>query len=96
MKEVKIFLGQIETEITKEGWRLAVRYPFSITKKPENQTILCYKLYRTYKEAKKEVDENIDEFIRQSNLTDYDWSVEKIDKNLLRWKNVYGKTDDEV
>lgn len=22
----KIFLGQIETEITKEGWRLVVRY----------------------------------------------------------------------
>lgn len=92
----KIFLGQIETEITKEGWHLAVRYPFSITKKPENQTILCHKLYRTYKEAKKEVDENIEEFIRQSNLTDYEWSVEQIDKNLLRWKNIYGKTDDEV
>lgn len=60
---------------------------FFLTKKPKYQTILCHELYRTYKEAKKEVDENIEEFIRQSNLTDYEWSVEQIDKNLLRWKN---------
>ena len=53
-------------------------------------------MYFTYEEAKKEVEDNIVEFNRQANLSDYDWSVEQIDKTLGFWKHLSGSTDNEV
>ena len=49
-----------------------------------------------YKEAKKEVDENIAEFHRQAALSEYDWSVEQIDKTLKRYQIINDVTYEEV
>lgn len=91
VKKNTIFDGEIDAEITKDGYRIVKKYPpyrnniTSISIRPN-------KLYTTYEEAEKEVDDNIVEFIRQSELSDYEWSVEQIDKTLNR---CYGKTDIE-
>lgn len=91
VKKSTIFDGEIDAEITKEGYKIVKKYPpyrnniTSISIRPD-------KLYITYKEAEKEVNDNIAEFIRQSELSDYDWSIEQIDKTL---KRCYGKTDIE-
>lgn len=45
-------------------------------------------VYGTYDEAKKVVKEIEDEYKRQANLSDYDWSVELIDKTLGRAVNL--------
>ena len=44
----------------------------------------------------KEVDENINEFHRQAALSDYDWSVEQIDKTLDMWKAFNDASDKDV
>ena len=53
-------------------------------------------MYFTYEEAKKEVEDNIAEFHRQANLSDYDWSVEQIDKTLNLWKRLSDSSENEV
>ena len=54
------------------------------------------KVYFTWAEAKKIVDQNITEFMRQTELSDYEWSVEKIDETLAHYKNLTGASDEEV
>lgn len=54
------------------------------------------KVYFTYEEAKKEVDDNIAEFNRQAELSEYDWCVEQIDKTLIRFKFYKGLSDEEI
>lgn len=95
VKDSTIFHGIIEAEITKEGYRIVKKYPMwkyhvdHVSVRPD-------KVYFTYEEAKKEVDDNIAEFNRQANLSDYDWSVEQIDKDLNLWKGMYAIPEKEV
>jgi hypothetical protein len=53
------------------------------------------KAFFTYAEAQKEVDANNAELERIANLSDYDWSVEQIDKTLNIWQKLCGATDEE-
>lgn len=95
VKDSTIYHGNIETEITKDGFRIIKKYPMwqhhinHVSIRPD-------KVYLTYKEAKKEVDDNIAEFHRQASLSDYDWSVEQIDKTLRNYKIVNDATDEEI
>lgn len=94
VKDSEIFYGIIETEITKEGFRVVKKYPMW-NHHISHVSIRPDKVYFTYKEAKEEVDSNIAEFERQAALSDYDWSVEQIDKTLNRWANICDIKDDE-
>lgn len=87
VKDSTIFHGVIEDEITKEGFRIVKKYP-EWKHHIDHVSISPHKVYFTYEEAKKEVDENIAEFYRQASLSDYDWSVEQIDKTLERWRYI--------
>ena len=93
IKKEKIFSGIIEADITKDGYRIVKKYPLfhrnitTVSIRPE-------KLYFTYEEAKQEVDKNIAEFERQLNMSDYEWSVEQIDKTLDGWQSLYGVSDE--
>lgn len=83
VEKSKIFDGEIDADITKQGYRIvkkSVRWKHNIV----SLSINADKLYYTYDEAKKEVDANIAEFKRQSELSEYDWSVEQIDNTLNR------------
>ena len=74
VKKDDIFGGRIEAEITHQGFRIVKTYTMSephithVSVRPD-------KVYFTYEEAKKEVDDNIAEFYRQAALSEYDWSV---------------------
>lgn len=98
VKRSEIFHGNISTEITSNGWRITKGYvqDYGIGRKPNYTTVNCRKVYRTCGEAKKEVDEHIAEFQRQAALSDYEWSVEQIEKTLDRWKAIYGVSENEV
>lgn len=94
VKDSTIFYGDIEAEITKEGYRIVKKYP--MWKHHISYTsIRPDKVYFTYKEAKDEVDANIAEFYRQAELSDYDWSVEHIDMELVRWQTLNGVSNEE-
>lgn len=95
VKDSTIFHGQIETEITKDGYRVIRKHPqwqYHIT----HTSVRPDKVYFTYEEAKKEVEDNIAEFHRQASLSDYNWSVEQIDKTLNLWKGISGSSENEV
>lgn len=94
VKSDTIFHGVIDAEITKDGFRIRKHYPVGehyIT----HTSVMPHKVYFTYEEAQKEVDENIAEFYRQAALSDYDWSVEQIDKSLDKFKGLSGISDSE-
>ena len=95
VKSETIFHGVIEAEITKEGYRIVKKYPYW-KHHSDHVSIHPDKVYFTYDEAEKEVQLNVNEFKRQVELSDYDWSVEQIDKTLGRWKNLTSASDLEV
>lgn len=95
VKSETIFHGIVEAEITKEGYKIVKKYPYwkyhidYVSIRPD-------KVYFTYDEAEKEVQININEFKRQAELSDYDWSVEQINKTLERWKNLTSASELEA
>lgn len=92
VKDSTLFHGEVNTDITKEGYRVVLKYPPYLNH-ISSTSVTSDKLYYTYEEAKKEVDANVAEFHRQANLSEYDWSVEQIDKELNRWQHIHGETD---
>lgn len=95
VKDSTIFHGVIEEDITKEGFRIIKKYPMW-QHHIDHTSVRPDKVYFTYEEAKKEVDENVAEFHRQASLSDYDWSVEQIDKTLDMWKAFNDASDRDV
>lgn len=95
VKDSTIFHGNIEAEVTKNGFRIIKTYPMG-KYHIDHVSIRPDKIYFTYEAAEKEVDENIAEFKRQSELTDYDWSVEQIDKTLKTYQAFTGVTDRKI
>lgn len=95
VKSDNIFHGHIETDITKEGYRVIKKYPMwqhYIT----HVSIRPDKVYITYQEAKTEVDEHFAALERMANMSEYDWAVELIDQTLNQWKTYQNATDEEV
>lgn len=87
--------GHYETEISaKDGWRVIHRYEYG-EYHPSTISIYWHDVYATYAEAKAIVDAHEAELKRQASLSDYDWSVEQIDKTLGFWAHNHGISDDE-
>lgn len=95
VKDSTKFHGVIDAEITKGGYRIVLKYPMW-EHHIDHTYVRPDKVYFTYEEAEKEVNDNIAEFNRQANLSDYDWSVEQIDKTINRWKFYYDASDKEA
>lgn len=95
VKDSEIFHGDIEAEITKDGFRIVKKYPMW-KHHIDHVSILPYKVHFTYAEALKEVEDNIAEFQRQAALSDYDWSVEQIDNTLGIYQKVTDCSDKEI
>lgn len=93
VKSSTIYHGIIESEITKDGYRIVKKSPMW-QRRIDHISIRPDKVYFAYEEAEKEVDDNIAEFHRQANLSDYDWSVEQIDKTINKWK-IYNDASDK-
>lgn len=52
---------------------------------PKSFVILSNRVYSTYKEAKEEYDAEIAEYKRQAALTDEEWALEQIEKDVCRF-----------
>jgi hypothetical protein len=92
VKDSTKFHGVIEAEITSDGYRIVKKYPqweYHVS----STSIKPNKVYFTYDEAQKEVDEIITEFHRQASLSDYEWSMEQINKTIDRYIYLCGETD---
>lgn len=90
------FRGTIHTNIEKgKGYKVVLEYPLWEKFQEERTSVRPDKVYSTYKEAQDEVDAINAEFLRQSQLSDYDWAVEEIDKTLDHWMIATGSTPEE-
>lgn len=91
VKDDTKFHGVIEAEITNEGYRIVKKYRQWETH-TSNASVRPDKVYFTYDEAKREVDEHTAEFNRQANLSEYEWSLEQIEKTIDRYISLQGET----
>ena len=82
----------LDTEITKEGWRIVKKYPRYVR---DRVSVPWHEVYPTYDEASKVAVEIYEEILRQRSLTDEEWYVEQIDKTLAEWAFINGVPDDE-
>lgn len=75
--------SHIEVDFEKDGKYRLVKKFYNYERTPSNTRFLEYhKIYKTYSEAQSEADNIMAEFNRQVNLSDYDWSLEQIDKKI--------------
>lgn len=87
--------GHFETIIDKEkGWRIERRYSNEEYNCPY-LSIRFHDVYRTYEQAQAVLDEEMAELKRQSELSEYDWTVEKIDDKLDFWAYANNISDEE-
>ena len=86
----------IESEIDmKYGYRIRKRSPSYGEHHPYYISLPLYKAYKTYEDAKKWIEEYEKECKRISELSDYDWSVEQIDRHLDRMENIFQLTKEK-
>ena len=84
-----------ESEIDRRyGWRIVRRYRMT-EYHPCYISVNFRNVFTSYEEARAELDRIHTEFKRQSELSEYDWSVELIDSELDRWAELYHITDIE-
>ena len=95
VKDEEIYHGTIVTDVTKDGYKVVKRYP-SWMHHICNASIESWYLYYAYEEAQKIVNCNLQELYRQAALSDYEWSVEQIDKTLRWWQYITNQSDLEV
>lgn len=92
----EIFDGEIQAEITKEGYRIIKTYPMFRRTKQKSATVPYHKLYHDFKSAEKEAESLNAEIERQATLTDEEWSIEQIEHDIARYKKLYGVPDEEA
>ena len=66
----EIFDGEIQAEITKEGYRIVKTYPMWRRLKQKSATVPYHKLYHDFKSAEREAESLNAEIERQTTLTD--------------------------
>lgn len=95
VKDSTIFHGIIEDEITKQGYRIVKKYPMW-KHHIDHVSIRTDKVYFTYEVALEEAEKLNQEILRQTHLTDYEWSVEQIGKTLWRWKFLSDASEEKM
>lgn len=80
---------------SKKGWRIVRNYPMWEKHKPNYVSLGLSEVFRTYEEAQEIINLHNAEFERQANLSDFEWSIEQIDKDIDRWAAMYSITDEE-
>lgn len=80
----------VESDIEKDGYTIKkTRWHYRGPKRSQYAIVHPFNVYATWQEAQAVVDAYEAELKRQAELSDYDWSVEQIDKALDRWHGMY-------
>lgn len=87
--------AQFEADLSKsEGYRIIRKYPM-YEYHPDYMSVDYRNVFLNCQDAEAARESIRAEFKRQAALSEYDWSVEQIDKELDRWAAVYGVADTE-
>lgn len=90
----------IKSVIEQDGYYLTREYP-SIYNCPESRVepyifVPYHKVYHTYEEAQKVIDDWNAEQQRRAAQTDYEWNAENLDYELNRFQHMYNKSDEDI
>lgn len=88
----------VEADITKDGYTIIRKSKSSLMdsrERPNYAIVPFHRIYSTAEEAQSIVKKTYEELKRQSELSDYDWSVEQIDKSLNQYAYVKNIDDKE-
>lgn len=89
VEKEKIFRGEIYVDISNEGYIVTTKYPMWGRYVPTHETVRSDRVYFTYDEAAAEKDTKIAELKRQAALSDEEWSLELIEKDVKRYLHIY-------
>ena len=93
VKSIKKFHGNVEAEITKQGYRLVKKSPMW-QHHIDYTGVEKYKLHFKYEEAQADVDAERAEFERQASLSDDEWAKEQVQKVIDRYCMIFGESKD--
>lgn len=87
-------------DIFLNGYYFTRKYP-SMYSYPERRVkpyifIPYHKVYHTYEEAQKVIDDWKAEQQRRAAQTNYEWNAENLDYELNRFQNMYNKSDEDI
>ena len=87
----------IDSDVDKDGYCIKKSHTYYTNSHRRSQYAIVPEsnIYSTWQEAQKIVDDYEKELKRQAELSDYNWSVEQIDKTLDRWHNRNGHSKEE-
>lgn len=90
----------IKSVIEQDGYYLTREYP-SIYNCPECRVepyifVPYHKVYHTYEEAQKVIDDWNAEQQRRAAQTDYEWNAENLDYELNRFQHMYNKSEEDI
>ena len=90
----------IEAVIEQDGYYLKRVYP-SLYNQPQRRTnpyifVPYHKVYHTFEEAQKVVDDWKAEQQRKGQLTDFEWNKEALEYELGRFQRMYNKSDEDI
>ncbi len=90
----------IKPVIEQDGYYLTREYP-SVYNYPERRVkpyifVPYHKVYHTYEEAQKVIDDWKAEQQRRAAQTDYEWNAENLDYELNRFQCMYNKSDEDI
>lgn len=88
---------EVQSDITKNGYKLTKNHDERFINKevrPSYAIVYPFNIYPTWQEAQAVIDDYNNELKRQSELSDYDWSVEQIDRILNKYY-INGHTEEE-
>lgn len=94
-KVENIRYGYPNSEVDNEfGWRLV--WVNDNSYHPSYISLDWYKVYATYEEAMEVIEQHRSALQQISELSDYEWSLDQIEKDLVRWQKSSGVDDSVV
>ena len=86
-----VFRAEIDRN---KGWRI-IRDYYGVEERADTCTVFYTHCYAAYEEAQAELDAIQAEYNRQATLSDREWSIEQIDRNLDYWAYLYSVTSED-
>ena len=92
--------GWIRPVVEQDGYYLIREYP-TMYNHPERRVksyifVPYHKVYHTYEETQKVIDDWKAERQRRAAQTDYEWNAENLNYELNRFQNMYNKSDEDI
>ncbi len=85
----------LDDNITKDGYQIVKKVSDTNHYNPTHELVSWHKAYTNYGGAEDELNAYITELKRVATLSDEDWSKEKIENTLIRYKK-FGNVNDDI